>query len=205
MITGFLLLLVGELLFLMQNDQIQKQKYMEIEKVETFIEEQQSYAIPEKSHDTPTQKSDYVAVIEIPKIGLKKGLFDVNSTQNNVNQNIQMMRESDYPNIENGNMILVGHSGIGAATYFNHLDQLDLGDLVSIYYQGVKYIYQIDKIYDVEKTGRVSIKREDSTTTLTLITCRFRTNQQLVVIAKQIKQEPMYSNEKRENYESLFL
>lgn len=192
MTFGFLLFLVGEFLFFIQNEQIQKQEQTEMEKIQTFMENPQTFETSEESDGIDESNVSYIAVLEIPKINLKKGIFDVDSTQNDVNCNIQMIQNSDYPNIENGNMILAGHSGIGRATYFSHLNQLDLKDSIFVYYRGIKYIYQVTQIYEVEKTGKVGIKRDDATATLTLITCHFHTNQQLVVLAKQIKQEPMY-------------
>lgn len=191
MTLGVLLLLGGELLFFIQNKQVKEQKQTEIEMVQTFMENQQSYETLEETDHISTQNLEYIAVIEIPKIGLIKGIFDIDNVKNDVNQNIQLMKESDYPNVEKGNMILAGHSGIGKATYFNHLNQLHLGDYIFIYYQGMKYTYQTIQTYEVEKTGKVGIQRNDAITILTLITCHFHTNQQLIVIAKQIKQEPM--------------
>ena len=39
-------------------------------------------------------KSDYIAVIKIPKINLEKGLYDVNDINNNVDKNIQILKSS---------------------------------------------------------------------------------------------------------------
>ena len=51
-----------------------------------------------------------------------------------------------------------------------------------IYYQGVKYIYKVDEIYDVFKDGSIEIKRNQNKNTLTLITCRKNTKDKQFVI-----------------------
>ncbi len=137
------------------------------------------------------EKEDlYIAVIEIPKIHLKKGLFPIHHPQNQVNRNITILKESDMPDQQKGNFILAAHSGIGEVAYFNHLTQLTLGDSIFIYYHGIQYIYQVSQIYDVEKTGYISIDRDIQYPTLTMITCKYPTNKQLIVIAKQIDSKP---------------
>lgn len=75
-------------------------------------------------------------VIEIPKMNLKKGLYDINSKYNNVDYNIQIIKESDMPNKENGNLILAGHNGNSNISYFDNLNTLSNGDSVFIFYEG---------------------------------------------------------------------
>ena len=40
------------------------------------------------------------------------------------------------------------------------------------------------KIYDIDKTGKAKIDRDNNTSTLTLITCRHNTEKQIVLIAE---------------------
>ena len=40
------------------------------------------------------KKDNFLAILEIPKINLKKGLYPLNSTLNNVNKNIEVLHES---------------------------------------------------------------------------------------------------------------
>ncbi len=58
-----------------------------------------------------------------------------------------------------------------------------------IYYNGEKFNYKITNIYDVEKTGQVSISKNNNANTLTLITCRHNTNKQIVIIAELTNRE----------------
>ena len=48
-------------------------------------------------------------------------------------------------------------------------------------YNSQEYTYKISKIYEVLKTGKVSIKRDKNKSTITMITCK-GSDKQLVVI-----------------------
>ena len=130
----------------------------------------------------PKVKYNYIAVLKIPKINLEKGLVEKNSKYNNINYGVQILKESDSPDVINGNVILAAHSGTANISYFRNLDKLDLGDDATIYYQGNTYNYKVVKKYDADKTGKINIKRDRNTSTLTLITCRHNTDKQIVII-----------------------
>ena len=127
----------------------------------------------------PKVKYNYIAVLKIPKINLEKGLVEKSSKYNNINYGVQILKESDSPDVINGNVILAAHSGTANISYFRNLDKLDLGDDAIIYYQGNTYNY---KVVDADKTGKINIKRDRNTSTLTLITCRHNTDKQIVII-----------------------
>lgn len=128
-------------------------------------------------------KYDYIAVLKIPKINLEKGLVAKDSKYNNINYGVEILKESDSPDVVNGNVILAAHSGTANISYFRNLDKINVGDEAIIYYQGKTYKYVFSKIYDIEKTGKAVIKRDNNTSTLTLVTCRHNTNKQIVLIA----------------------
>ncbi len=115
--------------------------------------------------------SKYLAVLEIPKIGLKRGFYDVGSKYNNIQYNVTMVQGSTLPDVENGNLILIAHSGDAYISYFAYLYRLSVGDMIYVTYGGRRYQYQLVNIYEVEKNGVVSIQRNHERTTLTMITC----------------------------------
>ena len=115
--------------------------------------------------------SKYLGVLEIPKIGLKRGFYNVGSRYNNISYNVAMADGSDLPDVINGNLILMAHSGDSYISYFAYLYKLTIGDMTYITYAGNKYTYQITNIYEVEKNGVVKLIRNHDKTTLTLITC----------------------------------
>ena len=82
-----------------------------------------------------------------------------------------MLSASNYPDVTNGNLVIVGHSGDAYNSYFNDLKNLTIDDELIITYKNQKYIYKINNIYNVEKTGTVKIERDKRKNTLTLITC----------------------------------
>lgn len=192
-IIGSLFILIGTCLIIFDNYSNYKISKIEEQKVEEFfvediIEEIEEpvEVVEEKNKENKLINYNYVAVIEIPMINLKKGLVSKDSNYNNVNYNIEILDESDMPNIENGNFILAGHSGSGRLAFFKRLNELKLGDETYIYFNGIKYIYKVTNIYDIEKTGTAIVKRNYSTTTLTMITCRTNTNKQIVIISELV-------------------
>ena len=154
---------------------------MEEELVEEEVVEQ------EEKKETTTPTINYIAVVKIPKIGLEKGLASKGSYWNNVNRNIEILSESDMPDVENGNVILAGHSGNSGVSYFRKLNKLQNDDTVSIVYNGKEYKYKMVNSYEIEKNGYAHIVRNAEKSTLTLITCKHNTNKQIVVICELVE------------------
>lgn len=131
---------------------------------------------------------EYIGLIEIPKINLKKGFLDPSSSYNKVDYNVTVINTSLFPDVDLGNFILAAHSGNAYNSYFGKLYKLKKGDVAYIYYKGIKYEYKIVNIYEVQKTGEVNIYRNFDATTLTLITCTLNSNtKQTVYIAELYK------------------
>ncbi len=115
--------------------------------------------------------SKYLGVLEIPRIGLKRGFYNTDSKYNNIQYNVTMIGGSQLPDVENGNLILMAHSGDAYISYFAYLWMLGVGDHAYVTYNGRKYDYQVVNIYNVEKNGVAVIRRNKEKNTLTLITC----------------------------------
>ena len=108
---------------------------------------------------------EYLGVLDIPKINFYKGFYSKTSSLNNVQFNLFVLKESDYPD----------------------LYKLSIDDTVTVHYQGKDYIYKITKIYNEKKTGTVRILRNRNKTSLTLITCTNGDNyHQTIYIAELI-------------------
>lgn len=130
---------------------------------------------------------EYLGVLDIPKINFYKGFYSKTSSLNNVQFNLFVLKESDYPDVVNGNLIIAGHSGNYNNSYFNDLYKLSIDDTVTVHYQGKDYTYKITKIYNEKKTGTVRILRNRNKTSLTLITCTNGDNyHQTIYIAELI-------------------
>ena len=152
------------------------EKQEEIKEKEEIIEP----VIEEKTKEQVS--SEYLGVLKIEKINLIRGFYSKDSKNNNVNQNIKLLKESNMPEEENGNIILAGHSGNSYVSFFKRLSDLSNGDEAKIYYREKTYIYSLVNNYEVEKTGSIHITKDNSKNTLNLITCKHNTNKQLVFI-----------------------
>lgn len=189
-IIGSLIFLCGAGLIFYDYYSEQKINMQEQEAIEEFYEEEKitdSIEEPQKIEEVEEQtKVNYIAILKIPKIKLERGLVEPSSYLNNVKYNLQWIDGSSMPDQVNGNVIIAGHSGSARVSYFRKLDQLVIGDSVSIDYKNITYNYKVVDIYDIEKTGTVEIIKNKNTTTLTLITCRHNTNKQIVIICEMV-------------------
>ena len=195
-ITGFFILLLGIstiTYYFISNKQLDnleddalKTFYIEEEKINNEVEQPKE---PEKEEVKEHKKIEYIAVLKIPKINLERGLVDPNSYLNNVDYNIQILKNSAMPDKRFGNVMLAAHSGNARISYFINLDKLDINDNVSISYKGKIYSYKVVNIYDIEKNGKAQIIRNKNVSTLTLVTCRHNTNKQMIVICELVSVE----------------
>lgn len=138
----------------------------------------------------------YIAVLEIPEINLKKGIYQLGSKYNTVSRNVSILAPSDYPDVAGGNFVLAAHSGNGYLSFFRNLWKLNNGSYAYIYYNNVKYTYKITYIYKQAKTGTINVYRPYGKTTLMLITCtKDDESSQTVYVAELVSQEPYEGTE----------
>ncbi len=127
------------------------------------------------------EKYDYIAVLEINSINLKRGLVTYDSKYNSVKYNIQILDSSDMPDVKNGNLILAAHNGTSNVSFFSNLSLLKDGDLINVYYKGYKYVYKYTNSYEVDKNGKVQIIRDKTNNAITLITCKNNSDTKQVI------------------------
>ncbi len=152
------------------TDGIYIEEDLDIEVEEDVIEENTT-VVEENKEEENYVYEEYLGIIDIPKVGIYRGFYNKNSNLNNVKFNLYVLPESDYPDVDKGNLMIAGHSGNYNKSYFANLYQLVIDDTIMIHYGNLKYTYKIVNIYYEEKTGRVRIFRNKEETTLTLITC----------------------------------
>ena len=135
-------------------------------------------------------KYEYIAVLEIPDVGIKNGLVNKYSKYNDVKYNIQILDNSSMPDIPKSNIILASHNGTSKVSYFNNLANIKDDSLIYLYYNGIKYIYKYHHSYEVLKNMEIDIKRDRSVNTITLITCKKNDlDKQVVYIGYLINKE----------------
>ncbi len=144
---------------------------------------------PEKEPEKPTEtKYNYIGMLEIPKINLKRGFVEINSKYNDVKYNITVIKGSTFPDEKNNNLIMAAHSGVCSICFFNKLFNLSIGDRAYINYKNVRYTYSLVNTYEVEKDGTVAIYRDYSKKVLTLITCTKNSNTKQTVFIFELEE-----------------
>lgn len=195
---GLFLLVCGAFMFiynqtmktrLNEENNLKIEEFLENETNEEIVVEED---IKEETNTSNVSSYDYIAVLEIPSINLKRGLVDPSSKYNNVNYNIQIINKSTMPDVVNGNLVLAGHNGSSYVSFFRNLDKLNINDKIYIYYGGYKYEYSLSKIYDTPKDGNVEVHRDNSKTTITLITCKKNTKDTQVVYIGYLDSKELY-------------
>ena len=128
---------------------------------------------------------NYVAILEIPKINLKKGLVKVTKNFKSINYAISVDSHSTFPD-DIGNFILYAHSGNSSISYFDNLKYLDINNEIKIYYKEKWYFYNVLKKYEIDKNGMLSIYNDGISKYITLTTCsQENKNKQIVILGKQ--------------------
>ena len=188
-IIGSLFLLIGVSLIsydFLSKRNVEINEQMAIEEFYTTQEEikEESTNDTQKVREVKKQnKINYIAILKIPKIDLERGLVDPKSYLNDVKYNLEIVDGSSMPDIKNSNLIIASHSGTARISYFRNLNKLSINDEILLIYKNKTYKYKVSNKYEIEKTGTAKIIRNNNKTTITLITCKYKTNKQIVVIA----------------------
>ena len=192
-IIGFIVIIAG--LLLVSGDYLKSKKdkaYREVS-VSLYVDSDEGTqdntpqnvdSGAEENQAPVTDYHGYLGILTIDKINLTQGFYDKDNPDNNVSKNITFLDPTNYPDEENGNVILVSHSGTSSIAYFKNLYKLQVGDTARIDYKGKVYTYKIDDIYTENKDGKVTIYRDTNRSTLTMITCTKNDNtKQTIYIA----------------------
>ena len=186
-IIGVLLILISLLVFIIRYRYYENKSANDRKQVDEFLSQPvlnniETNEVTSDEVNSDTNINDYIAVLEIPAINLRRGLYEKNDPNNNVNRNIYILKDTVLPDESDvSHILLASHSGNSYISYFKNLHKLDENDKVYFYYNNTKYVYSIYKIYEVDKTGNVELKRTNNSD-ITLITCKGNLNKQIVVI-----------------------
>lgn len=200
---GKILILIGIMIFIfyyIYNKSLENKNNHDVEKYiettsisdNTDIENEET-----KENETSSVKEEnkfdiqYTAVLEIPKINLKRGVVNNTKNFNSIRYAISVDNGSHYPN-ENGNFILYSHSGNSNIAFFSRLNQIEKDDDIYVYYNGIIYHYKVVKKYDIEKTGKARVIDSNESKYITLITCNQNRRGYQTVIEGKIVDEIKY-------------
>ena len=196
---GSLLVIIGISILLFNHvKELKEQLFSDMQlKIDNNISDEIVEDIPEVEEKKETQPepqeekkidyTKYLGVLEIPKIGLKRGFYGFDSRYNNIERNVTLVGGSTMPDAVNGNLILMAHSGSAYVSFFAYLYRLNVGDMAYVTYNGIKYKYQIVNIYNIPKTGQATITRNMDRSCMTLITCtKDSETEQTIYILEQV-------------------
>ena len=139
------------------------------------------------------ESDSYIAFLEIPRIGLKRGLVFPLSSSNNVANNIEIIYPYEMPDVDGSTFILAAHSGNLDVSFFRNLRDLELNDLVYVYYNDERFVYRIILYYEEKRTGYISIKKGENKNVIVLTTCKNK-REQLIYIGTLIERDEYASN-----------
>ena len=127
---------------------------------------------------------EYNAILEIPKIKLKNGIYEKENINNNVNKNIELINPNKINNPQRETIIIAGHSGNSKISFFHNLDILTLNDSIYLYYNGIKFEYKVIQKYEEAKVGKLGVDNEKEL--LYLTTCSEKNKEKQLVIKTKL-------------------
>ncbi len=181
---AILLIITGIILILANTYIVNEKELIEKNSIDAFFIKQDN--LNNKNKNTQNKiKSDrlinYIAILEIPKINLKKGIVSKNSKLNNVNQNIEIIM-GDMPTSKNNILVLASHSGSSNIAYFNDINKLKKNDKIILYYKNKAYIYKIVNFYKTKKDYKLHINQNIKGKRIILTTCSNDNKSQLYYV-----------------------
>ena len=152
-------------------------------KVDTTIENK--VKLSRNMNNKTNNKYNYIAVLETPKIGLKRGLVMATKNFKSINYAVSIDNNSKFPD-EIGNFILYAHSGNSKMSYFDNIKKLTNNDVVKVYYENVWYTYQIFDKYEITKGTNLKIYNDGKNKYITLVTCSQEDkSKQIILLGKE--------------------
>lgn len=122
----------------------------------------------------------------INKINVNQPIYTIDSSINQVDLNVEILKGSILPTDNNNSIIfLAAHSGNSNVSYFNNLDKLNKGDIINFYYNSNKYNYIVNNKFEQDKDGNIEIRKE-SNNQLVLTTCSTTNNNKQLIITSNL-------------------
>ncbi len=135
-------------------------------------------------------EEEYYAILEIPKLNLKRGIYNYESKLNNVDKNITLLAPTKINDVGKDIIVLAAHSGSSKISFFHNLDNLNLYDSIYFYYAGWKYEFKVIAKYEIAKDGTLEITKEEAI--LYLTTCSEQSKIKQLVIESKLESSSKY-------------
>jgi sortase A len=146
--------------------------------------------------NTPSNKSDNKPpevipkdnTLVIPRLSMQETIFD-GPTAATLNKGVWRRPQTSTPD-RGSNTVLVGHrfTYTDPEAVFYHLDKVQTGDDIIVYWQQKKYVYKVDKILIVPPTD-IEIENPTNEPLLTVYTCTplWTAKNRLIIQAKPVE------------------
>jgi LPXTG-site transpeptidase (sortase) family protein len=118
--------------------------------------------------------------IAIPKLEINAAVVS-GTTIELLKKGPGLYESSPLPDLDGGNVCIAGHRTTYGA-WFRHVDKLEEGDEITLDYDGSSYIYQVERVFIVDKKDW-SITEPVGYSSLTLTACHpLRSSKQRIVV-----------------------
>lgn len=169
----FIISIVGSLFFFIKTSKEEKEIY------DQFFDFQISFSSVVSQRKT--MEEEILFTVHIPRINLERVVYTMDSSKNDVDYNVQILNGSD---LGKNFLFLAAHSGVGGASYFNRLVELEVGDIIWIDKGYEKLYFVVETLFYIPKNGYLEYSSLEVKDKLYLITCSLEySNQQFVVKA----------------------
>lgn len=122
-----------------------------------------------KNYASLKSDKDIIGIISIEKINLKLPVKN-SFIESEIKSSVGHLLGTAYPG-EQGNCVIAGHRCFTKGKLFNRLDELEIGDSISINYNSSSFNYKVYDIQIVEPSDISVLNAVDDEISLTLITC----------------------------------
>ena len=116
------------------------------------------------------ENDNIIGYIKIDKLNINEKLYKINSSENNVDKHVTILKESVLPDKENSIVFIAAHSGTGDIAYFKDLDKLKTRDNIILNINEKNYTYTVKEMWEDPKNGYININKEKEKQ-LILTTC----------------------------------
>ena len=128
------------------------------------------------------KKEKPIGSIIIQKIKVNNYLYDIKSSNNNVDKNVTILYKNNHI------MVLAAHSGNDKISYFKNLNQLKTNDKIIINLNNKKHEYIVENIWEEEKNGTIEFE-EKQRKQLILTTCSPTNKKKQLIISCTEKEQ----------------
>ncbi len=130
-----------------------------------------------------------MAHLTIKSLNIDRDIYKFNSSNNTVEKNVMILKQSTLPDKDQSIVFLASHSGSSKVSYFNNLEKIKKNDEIDFYYNNYQYTYKVVSYHIVDKDGDIEVsKRREKQLILTTCSTKHK-NKQFIVDSILVKEK----------------